>query len=65
VKVDYAGDPIEWIDLKSGEIHKAYVFVAGLGFRQLVFAWAAEDMKRRNRLGAHRCMFVYYGFDHT
>src|SRR5215471_2742131 len=54
VEVDYAGDTIEWMDLKSGEICKAYVFVAGLGFSQLLFAWAAEDMKSRNWLGAHR-----------
>jgi hypothetical protein len=26
VEVDYAGDPIEWYDLKTGEVHKAYVF---------------------------------------
>jgi Helix-turn-helix domain len=32
VEVDYAGDPIEWIEIKSGEIRKAWVFVAGLGF---------------------------------
>lgn len=61
VEVDYAGDPIEWVDLKTGEIHKAYVFVAGLGFSQLLFAWAAEDMRSRNWLGAHRRMFTYYG----
>jgi hypothetical protein len=61
VEVDYAGDAIEWIDLKSGEIHKAYVFVAGLGFSQLLFAWAAEDMRSRNWLGAHRRMYTYYG----
>lgn len=61
VEVDYAGDPIEWMDLKTGEIHRAYVFVAGLGFSQLLFAWAAEDMKSRNWLGAHRRMFTYYG----
>lgn len=61
VEVDYAGDPIEWMDLKTGEIHKAYVFVAGLGFSQLLFAWAAEDMKSRNWLGAHRRMFTFYG----
>jgi hypothetical protein len=28
VEVDYAGDPIEWFDLKTGEIHQAWVFVA-------------------------------------
>ena len=51
VEVDYAGDPIEWYEIKTGEIHKAYVFVSGLGFSQLLFAWAAEDMKSRNWLG--------------
>lgn len=64
VEVDYAGDALEWIELKTGEIRKAYVFVAGLGFSQLLFAWAAEDMKSRNWLGAHRRMFAYYGAPH-
>ena len=61
VEVDYAGDALEWVELKSGEIRKAYVFVAGLGFSHLLFAWAAEDMKSRNWLGAHRRMFSFYG----
>jgi transposase len=61
VEVDYAGDALEWIEVKTGEIRKAYVFVAGLGFSQLLFAWAAEDMKSRNWLGAHRRMFSFYG----
>jgi transposase len=61
VEVDYAGDTIEWYDIKTGEIHKAYVFVSGLGFSQLLFAWAAEDMKSRNWLACHRRMFAYYG----
>lgn len=34
VEVDYAGEPIEWMDLKTGEVRKAWVFVAGLGFSQ-------------------------------
>jgi len=49
VEVDYAGDPIEWVELRTGEIHKAWVFVAGLGFSQLLFAWVADDVKSRNR----------------
>jgi transposase len=61
VEVDYAGDALEWLELKTGEIRRAYVFVAGLGFSQLLFAWAAEDMKSRNWLGAHRRMFTFYG----
>ena len=61
VEVDYAGDQVEWYEIKTGEIHKAFVFVSGLGFSQLLFAWAAEDMKSRNWLGCHRRMFEYYG----
>jgi hypothetical protein len=61
VEVDYAGDVIEWFDLKSGAIHKAYVFIAALGFSQLLFAWAAEDMRSRNWLGCHRRMYAFYG----
>lgn len=61
VEVDYAGDTLEWIDLATGEIHQAYVFVAGLGFSQLLFAWAAPDMKSHHWLSAHRRMFDYYG----
>jgi transposase len=57
VEVDYAGDALEWLELKTGEIRKAYVFVAGLGFSHLLFAWAAEDMKSRNWLASHRRMF--------
>lgn len=61
VEIDYAGDALTWIELKTGEIRKAYVFVSGLGFSQLLFAWAAEDMKSRNWLGAHRRMYAFYG----
>ena len=59
MEVDYAGDPIEWVEIKTGEIRKAWIFVAALGFSQLLYAWAAEDMKSRNWLASHRRMFVY------
>ncbi len=45
VGIDYAGDPIERYEINTGEIHKAYVFVSGLGLSQLPFACAAEDKK--------------------
>ena len=61
VEVDYAGDKIEWVDIKTGEIFYAAVFVAGLGFSQLLFAWASDDMRSRNWLGAHRRMFEAFG----
>jgi transposase len=61
VEVDYAGDPLEWADRRTGEIHSAWVFVAGLGCSQLLFAWAAEDMKSRNWLDSHQRMYAFYG----
>src|SRR5436305_14153434 len=47
VEVDYAGEPLEWIELTGGELGQAWVFVPGPGVSQLPFAWAARDMKRR------------------
>jgi transposase len=32
-----------------------------LGFSQLLYARAAEDMRSRNWLGMHRRMFAFYG----
>jgi transposase len=61
VEVDYAGDTLEWIELSSGEVRKAYVFVSGLGFSQLLFAWACEDMKSRHWLTCHQRMYGFYG----
>jgi transposase len=60
-EVDYAGDTISWLDLKTGEIHEAPVFVACLGFSQLFFAWASDDMKSRNWLHSHRRMLEAFG----
>jgi transposase len=61
VEVDYAGDKIEWINLKTLEIKGAVVFVSGLGFSQLLFAWASDDMKSKNWQGAHRRMYEFFG----
>jgi transposase len=60
-EVDYAGDKIEWIDIKTGEIHQAHVFVGILCFSQKIFAIAHENEKKPNWLDAHRRMFEFYG----
>jgi transposase len=61
IECDYAGKTLEWVDLTDGVLHQAYVFISVLGFSQLLFAWAAEDMKSRNWLSCHRRMFEAYG----
>lgn len=60
-EVDWAGDKIEWMDVHTGEIHEAHVFIGALGFSQLLFAWAAENEQSVNWLGAHRRMFEAFG----
>jgi transposase len=60
-EVDYAGDKIEWLDTKTGEIQYAHVFVGILCFSQKIFAIAHEDEKKKNWLDAHRRMFEFYG----
>ena len=60
-EVDYAGDKIEWIELSTGEIHEAHVFVGILCFSQKIFAVAHENEKKPNWLDAHARMFSFYG----
>jgi transposase len=60
-EVDYAGDTIEWLDRRSGEIRRAHVFVGILCFSQKIFAVAHEDEKKPNWLDAHVKMFEAYG----
>lgn len=60
-EVDWAGDKLEWLDLKTGEVHEVPVFLGALGFSQFLFSCATDDMKSRNWLGCHRRMFEAFG----
>ncbi len=59
-EVDYAGDKIPWIDIATGEIHSAHIFVGILCFSQKIFAHASENEKKVNWLSSHRKMFEFY-----
>ena len=59
-EVDYAGDKIPWLDIRTGEIHDAHVFLGILCFSQKIFAIAHEDEKKSNWLDAHRRMLEFY-----
>ena len=60
-EVDYAGDVIEWMDIQKGKGKKSYVFIGILGFSQLIFACAREDMKSPCFLDCHNKMFASFG----
>ncbi|PIR23501.1 MAG: hypothetical protein COV44_02495 [Deltaproteobacteria bacterium CG11_big_fil_rev_8_21_14_0_20_45_16] len=65
-EVDYAGGKIPWVNLKTGQVYEASVFVSVLGSSQLLFATAKEDMKSRNFLECHREMYeVFQGVPHV
>lgn len=60
-EVDWAGGKVEWLETRTGEIKEALVFVGILGFSQLIFSHASEDMKSRQFLNCHRLMYEFFG----
>jgi hypothetical protein len=60
-EVDYAGKTLEWVDLKTGQIHEAVLFVGVLGFSQLIFAYAKENAQSPNFLECHNKMYAFFG----
>lgn len=60
-EVDWAGGKVEWIDKRTGEIHEAIIFLGTLGYSQLIFAWASENMKSRAFLEGHKRMYEFFG----
>lgn len=61
IEVDWAGDPARYIDADTGEMHKAWVFIACLPWSQYIFAEAMPDMKEESWIKAHTDMFAYFG----
>lgn len=55
--VDWAGDTLPMADAFTGEIRKAYLFVAVLPFSGLVFCQAFANMKQDAWIGAHVMAF--------
>lgn len=60
-EVDYAGGSIEWINIRTGEVHEAPIFVGALGCSQLIFACAREDAKSPHFIDCHVKMYEYFG----
>ena len=60
-EVDYAGDKVEWIDVSTGAVHEAVIFVGILGFSQKIYAEATEDQQGRNFVRSHVRMYNYFG----
>ena len=59
--VDYAGPTIPIIDVLTGEIAKAQIFVAALGASSYTFAMATRAQKTEDWLLGQRKAFEYFG----
>lgn len=56
-EVDYAGGTIEWVNMRTGQIHEVPVFVGVLGCSQLIFACARENAKSPSFIDCHVKMY--------
>jgi transposase len=59
--VDYAGMKMPWINLVTGEIHEAEIFVGALGASQLTFAEATATQSLPDWIESHIHMFEEFG----
>lgn len=61
MEVDWAGDTLEIHEPLTGEIQKAYLFVAVLPCSFYIFADLCQDMKQENWLKCHINAYNYFG----
>lgn len=60
-EVDWAGTTIPIVNRTTGEVTKAYLFVATLPYSQYSYAEVMQDMKQENWINAHINMFEFFG----
>lgn len=59
--VDYAGMTIPWIEVSTGEIREAQVFVGCLGASQFTFIEATATQQLSDWISSHVRMWSYFG----
>ena len=59
--VDYAGQTLEWIDVTTGEIQKAQIFVSALGASQFIYAQATASQNLTDWISSHIHMWETFG----
>lgn len=59
--VDFSGLCIPWLDVASGELRDAEIFVAVLGASNFTFAKAVEDQSSRSWIDCHVAALEFFG----
>ena len=60
-EVDWAGDPMEWVDPVTGEIRDGWLFVAVLSYSAYGYVQACADMTLGSWIDAHVNAFEFFG----
>lgn len=58
--VDYAGMTMPWLELTTGEIHEAQIFVGSLGASQYTFTEATATQELSDWIQSHARMWEYF-----
>ena len=61
LEVDWSGPTMSFVDIETGEMITAYLFVATLPYSQKSYVEATTDMKEQSWLSCHVNMFKYFG----
>jgi transposase len=61
VFIDYAGMTVPWIDVSTGEIREAQIYVASLGASQYTFAQASPSQQLPDWIESHIQMWEFFG----
>lgn len=61
MQVDWAGSTLPYIDIITGAVRKAYIFVAVLPASAYPFVYAYDDRKLSNWIDAHIRAYEYFG----
>lgn len=59
--VDYTGKKLEYIDVDTGEVHTAEVFVAILGCSQLTYVEASPSQKKEDFIASVERALIFFG----
>lgn len=59
--VDFAGLTIPWIDMETGEIHEAQLFIAVMGASSYTFATCVDSQKIPDWIQCHIRMLEFFG----
>ncbi|WP_157834827.1 IS21 family transposase [Acetivibrio clariflavus] len=61
MEVDWAGDTLSYVDINTGELKPAYIFVSVLPASHYPFVYAYSDTKIESWIDAHVRAYEYYG----